>query len=685
MGQVNNLNTIEKSGSQEYEININQAYQENNKRAWMEFQAGILYHPPTDEVLQGWERCRMLGVNPAQKYVKHLLSPYELEKYRREHALFLEVSHPMMENLYEFVSSIGFVIALSDSEGWLLDTLGSESLQNSYNRGNWRAGADWSESSAGNNIIGTAIYLDKPVMIIGYEHYCRCSHGFAGAGAPIHDADHHIIGAISMAGSFEKVHPHTLGMIVAAAKAIELQMDMKRAMLELDVANRHKSTIVNTVNDGLIGTDANDIITFSNDKAAHILQMKGLTGCSLREILSETTLQDFRAKAKGSVDKETLFHIKGSYIKCICSCRHIINDGKFNGMVLVLTEFSRAERLANKMANRDTFWTVDNIIGKSAALRQTLETAKRAAKSDGNILLLGESGSGKDVFAQAIHNASNRRNGPYVAINCAALPKELISSELFGYSDGAFTGAKKGGNKGKVEMANGGTLFLDEIGEMPLEQQAIFLRLLENHSIQKIGSGEEIRVDVRVIAATNKDLFQEVSERRFRQDLYYRLNLFMIFIPPLRDRIDDIPDLARSFLDRLSERIGIRKIILDDKALKILMDHYWPGNIRELQNVLERAYTLSDDNRITANTLFALGSPSAISKKYYEPVRTPTDTLPKDSRNLTITDINSALEQNQWNISKACLQLGISRPTMYRKMELFGIENKHLNPSFANN
>lgn len=663
--------------SREYEVSTNLEYQAINREAWREFCKGLDSSPPSPEVFASWKRCQALGVDPYQKSVKRLLTPEELGQLQEKHRPFLEISRPMLESLYAFLADEYFVIALTDSSGWILDMLGNEGLKSSLSKGNWRAGADWSEPSAGNNIVGTAINLNKPVLIIGYEHYCRCSHNHAGAGAPIHDGNGNITGVISMASAYGKVHPHTLGMIVAAARAIETQLEMKQAWLAADHAKNQMSTIINTVADGLIGTDRNDKITFFNDNALRILGISSieLMGQSLLNLIPQNTLGKFHLKTKGSLDHETLFKVNGSYMKCICSCRHIMKNGVFQGLVLAVTEYSRAERLANKIANRDTFWTFDNLIGQSLSIQHVSRAARKAAANDSNILILGESGTGKDVFAQAIHNASARKRGPYVAINCAALPRELINSELFGYSEGAFTGARRGGSKGKVELANGGTLFLDEIGEMPIEQQTILLRLIENRRIQKIGSGTEIQVDIRIIAATNKDLLEEVEQQRFRRDLYYRLNVFTVNVPPLRERKDDIPELAHSFLDRLAERTGQLIKTIDSEVMDRLMKCDWPGNIRELQNTLERASLLADGPRITADIIPLLGLPS--ETVYAPPTPRPANPAEvPDNRPLTASYIEQVLESTNWNISKACVVLGISRPTMYRKLGQFAIHTK---------
>jgi transcriptional regulator with PAS, ATPase and Fis domain len=302
-----------------------------------------------------------------------------------------------------------------------------------------------------------------------------------------------------------------------------------------------------------------------------------------------------------------------------------------------------------------------DIVGKHPRVLETISLGKKAASTMSNVLLLGESGTGKNIFAQAIHNESNRAKGPFVSINCAAIPRELIASELFGYSEGAFTGSKRGGNQGKFELSDGGTLCLDEIGEMPLDLQATLLSVIEDKSIVRIGGREVVPVDVRIIATTNRNLKEEVKRGHFREDLYYRLNVFTIELVPLREMKSDISILANCFIDKICSRLDNKRIEIDDDALNVLMRYSWPGNVRELQNVIERSISIALTNVITINDL-----PPEIRQK--------STNIDKDV-SLKTMERQLLLELMQSNLSKtdAARKLNITRCTLYSKLKKHGI------------
>ncbi len=313
--------------------------------------------------------------------------------------------------------------------------------------------------------------------------------------------------------------------------------------------------------------------------------------------------------------------------------------------------------------------TFEHILGTSDALHLTKSLSRKAAKTKTTVLITGESGTGKEVFAQAIHNLSPRNEEAFIAINCAAIPEQLLEAELFGYVEGAFTGAKKGGSAGKFEMANKGTIFLDEIGDMPLSMQTKILRVLEEKEIVKVGGTKSIPLDVRIIAATNQKLIKRVEEGYFREDLYYRLNVINIEIPPLRKRKEDIPTLIAHYLDHFSKEYHVKPKNMDNAVMEALRTYDWPGNIRQLINTAEQLITLVEGDVIKYKHL-----PSVIREKQQHipaDVRQPLKTGRMEQEIVTIQE---ALERVQGNKTKAAKQLGIHRTTLYKKLNQYNLD-----------
>jgi len=313
-----------------------------------------------------------------------------------------------------------------------------------------------------------------------------------------------------------------------------------------------------------------------------------------------------------------------------------------------------------------TRYTFADIIGRSPRLQNAKRLAELASRTDSTVLLQGETGTGKEMFAHSIHNASNRKNGPFVAVNCGVLPKTLIESELFGYEEGAFTGAKRGGRQGKFEQANGGTIFLDEIGDMPLDIQASLLRVLEERQVVRVGGQRPVAVDIRIIAATNKNLVEEAAGGNFRPDLFYRLNVLSIDIPSLREREGDVMELANYFVRKISNRLG--KVVNHiASGVKFLFQSYdWPGNIRELENIIERSISFCEGTTITLEDL-----PEYLKQK--QPVAGNYSVADLNLRQLEEQAISEALSKFDYNISKVAQALGIGRNTLYRKMKEYEI------------
>ncbi len=309
------------------------------------------------------------------------------------------------------------------------------------------------------------------------------------------------------------------------------------------------------------------------------------------------------------------------------------------------------------------------LVGSSDAMKRIKKQIEQIAKGDSRVLILGESGTGKELVARAIHSLSDRANSPFVEVNCAAIPQELIESELFGHEKGAFTGAVER-KIGKFELANTGTLFLDEIGDMTLLTQSKLLRVIETQKFQRVGGTKDIKVNVRIISATNKDLVEEIKKGNFREDLYYRLNVVPIYIPPLRERKEDIPALANHFIADFAREKGWKTKTLTDKAVKMLQSYDWPGNVRELRNAVERLMIMTDSEIIDADAIEKTGIIGGITKQesYFE-----YDSL-KDARDAFERDfIIRKLKENNWNMTKTAEKIGIERSNLYKKIKSLGI------------
>jgi transcriptional regulator with PAS, ATPase and Fis domain len=366
---------------------------------------------------------------------------------------------------------------------------------------------------------------------------------------------------------------------------------------------------------------------------------------------------------------------------------------------MILRSIERVQKLVNRMTGARARLTFANVIGENPALKEAIRLARLAAQSNSTVLLHGETGTGKEIFAQSIHNSSARADGPFVAINCAAIPRELINTELFGYEGGSFTGADRQGRSGKFEQAHRGTLFLDEIGDMPLDLQTTLLRAIETHTIVRIGGHRVIPTDVRIIVATHKDLREEAQRGNFRLDLYYRLNVLTITIPSLRERPDDLPLLVQHFLQRQSRSLG-RAFSITSEAMVALRHYSWPGNVRELENMLERVTYLTPKTTITVDDLpidvqqarasVEAARPQAShrrllhrehqhSQQALERAGDVSGALKEHSTNAEMEAIVQAWHASNGHVAHAAVLLGISRTTLWRKMVKYGLsEDMHM-------
>lgn len=456
---------------------------------------------------------------------------------------------------------------------------------------------------------------------------------------------------------------HANGALEAARAELSRRNEMMgRLILE-------QRAIIDNISDGLLVIEKDGCVRHMNQPAGRILSLdpKNSIGKHFSDLLDfEPLLGPVFRTGTGYIDREQIINTKTRHLHLLDTVIPIINDqGEVEVVVNTFREIQRARRVAHEIAGSRARYGFKDIIGQSDTLQHSIETARRAARGAASILLMGESGTGKELFAQSIHAASNRRNGPFVAINCAALPRDLIESELFGYTSGSFTGALRAGRPGKFELASSGTIFLDEVTEMPLDVQAKLLRVLQEREITRIGDNKAIPVDVRIISASNRNLSDMVANRLFREDLYYRLNVIGINIPALRERDGDIETLAEHLMRRCAAALGKNIVRLSKSSLRQLRRHSWPGNVRELENVIEMFTNLADDEVEDLEISFPTGTVSVSAAPAVAPLRTLQDA--------EADFIRATIEQNASNVTQAAIQLGISKVTLYAKIKKYGI------------
>ncbi len=631
----------------------------------------------SQETLDGWLHCRELNIDPLAKPQNVILTGDALHEKISANQEFINISRPFAQRLFQFTKDRNYSVGLMDKDGYLINVL-IEEKHIIYNKMfNFVPGSRWTEEDAGNCPTAYALNRKQPVQMMGATHYMKYFHFVTTSAAPIFDPDGHLLGCISVSNFYLDTHPHTLFMAVAAAQAIENEWQTQKALVQCkiafeqtDIAASLQKAIFSSIPEALIVVNHEGDIMTINEKASQMFALDNVSVCgmSLRKIFKGEENTGFLAVAeqKDSVsDKEVRIRTVQGAGDYSLTCNSItLSGGALIGKLLIFSEIQRIKSLVARTIGAKANFTFKDIHCQNEHFKRILEQASVMSPSLSNVLLLGESGTGKDILAQAIHNDSPRKDGPYVAINCAAIPRDLIASELFGHDEGAFTGSRRGGSQGKFELADGGTIFLDEIAEMSLDIQAVLLRVIEDKCIVRIGGNQIRAIDVRIISATNRDLLAEVNRGNFRKDLYYRLNVFNIQLLPLRERQDDIPLLVEYFIRKYAKAQG--KIIhgADEQVIDAFMNYRWPGNVRELQNVVERMVNYASLDHLTSNLI----PPELVDTR---PVRTQKldfETSEEKEKRLLRHMLTLKLSKN--NIA---LQLNMSRTTLYRKLRRHGL------------
>jgi transcriptional regulator of acetoin/glycerol metabolism len=637
------------------------------RKLWEDFMAAGMCQGVRPFILDSWIRCR--EYSRRKQFRINVLSDKELKNRVEQHRGLLDIAHSMMAKVFLLVETSQYVMTLHDKDSYIIDYIYNEKYYKPPRA--FATGAQWTESLVGTNGVAMALHLNAPVQVRGPEHYREAQHGFTCSAAPIHDHNDELIGILNMTGPFEKSNPHTLGLVASTAFAIENQIALFYSYSMV------KDTF-DCINESIIVLDNNFRIQQANRNAARILKIKteDLSRASFLDIFNPNDFKQrvFEGKAPFSYS-EYDFKCGDTVVTCNVSVTPMLLHDKVTGIILLLRESGLINRMAVRISGNKSWYSFSDIITQDKTLMDIIASMKGVANMSCTILLQGESGTGKELFAHSIHTASARKNGPFIVVNCVSLPRSLVESELFGYERGAFTGALGEGSAGKFELANGGTIFLDEIGELPLEIQAKLLRVLDNHRVTRIGGKLEKALDIRVIAATNRDLYAEVQKHNFRDDLYFRINVMKFFIPPLRGRHGDIPLLVRHMIRELNNQNDVPEVkTASPEFIAALEQYHFPGNVRELQNMVARAYYINRTALLVPADLSNISSEAASSEDRYSGPGETGEPLPVfDVNGYERRIIEQALDQNGRNAKKAQFSLGMSKSTFYRKVKKFGI------------
>lgn len=608
---------------------------------------------PQNEIAESWQRCLRKNIDPFNGKNSNIETNY-LEKTIFSRKL-LNIAKPFLVNMYSSMKGLGVVIILTDRVGTIIDIFGDKSMVSRAESVALIKGSSCTEDTMGTTSLGICLYSQKAAQVSLLEHFCQIYHGWNCTAVPIFDHQRQFIGSINV--SYDNVELHNkiiLGFLELAASAIEKELKYQSLHQVVERSQYYYGKILDNISEPLIVINSEGTVAHINMSASNIYctSPSNLIGKPVSSIIENT--RSFRnGMLCNATCKELNLLTSHGVVKVDSLLRPILNkQSNTVGVVATLREI--------KYDNNSAKYTFEDYVYKNSKIATLLTKAKNVSLNNTTVLIQGESGTGKELIAQSIHNSSPRKRGPFIVVNCAALPKDLIQSELFGYEDGAYTGARKGGKAGKFELANGGTIFLDEIGDMPLEAQSNLLRVLQEKSVTKIGGSHPIPLDVRVIAATNRNLLEDVDCGHFRHDLYYRLSVVTLSVPPLRERKDDIELLLQRFVHKHAASFNkCDNIIFDKNVMVSLQSYTWPGNIRELENTVIHILNNLKGDIVTTNLI-----PTNITsspKLDSEAVISLADVAKE-----TILD---ALFKCNNNITHTSKKLGISRVTLYKKLK----------------
>ena len=660
------------------------------QKRWENIHRNLTYAKELPEPLPlFWKRCYLKKIDPETDIFKWY-SPEEFKRIKEDSVKIYAYSNRFLLQMMNYLNNPQLGFALFDKNCCLLKLYGSKQFKDWCGIHNITPRTDWCEESIGANAVSIGLETKKTLAVVGSENFCRALIDTAVYFSPfIIDDDSTTGEAITFGGialivPYENRNPDYLMMVAALANDVALHLYMGNSIYKLSYTEKK----------GLISIDINIVtgkshILYHNSTIFEVLetQQENLYFKDAETLFDplprNKEFWDIIKKGRDVTDENLKLSIRGTENTYIVTTETYYQKHLgFRGIRFFITTPKQISSNVSKQIGNNALVTFDDILGNSRKFTECIRLAKAVAKSESNVLILGESGVGKDIFAQAIHNASDRRDKPFLALNCAALPRDLIASELFGYEGGAFTGAKKNGNIGKFQLADTGTIFLDEIGDMPLDLQATLLRVIEQKKFMRVGSSSITNVDVRIIAATNANIQKLIDQKKFRADLYYRLSTLQFTIPPLRERGSDIILLAEYFIQAVSRRINKPNVMtLSNEAKDLLCQLPWKGNVRELQNLIEGIVQLNPIDVIEPKFI-----KEYLNLEYLNLDQDFSNWQSKggtyaggevgaaSARNeITKEVIENALIYNKYNKTKTAKYLGISRKTLYRWLKRYDI------------
>jgi sigma-54 dependent transcriptional regulator, acetoin dehydrogenase operon transcriptional activator AcoR len=619
-----------------------------------------------------WRRClNDFNLDPAVDYQPTVVDQTRIKDLQAEHEELVQIARAEMDSLYEQISGSGYALLLADTSGVILCEKIDPALKRMFIQAGLIVGAEWSEKREGTNGIGTCAAESRPITIHQSDHFRSRHIGLSCSAAPIHDPYGRVVAVLDAssvgAEGTRESQMHTIALVNASARLIEKCLFLRRHQGDAMLRFHHRPEFVDLLHDGAMAVSADGIVVATDMTGLRLLgakDHKDIVGRSIADIF-DATFDELVASSSSS--RRAMYELRDNlhgrrYFASLGGAGQHNSHSRTASSTYTTNGANRAV-IRVTGSHSDTVLTLQDLAGDDPVMLRNMRNAQRVSDCAVSVLIRGPTGSGKEAFAKAIHLASNRARRPFVAVNCAAIPESLIESELFGYTAGAFTGARREGMRGRIAQSSGGTLFLDEIGDMPLTLQTRLLRVLEDQEVTPLGSETSVKLDLRVICASHRNLRELLVRGMFREDLYYRLNGITLELPALATRRDK-ETLIRKCI--ASEIPAGSTASIESAALDRLAGYNWPGNIRELRNTIRTALAICENSIIRVSDLPAdithPGRQSAVPGE--------ADISLEHAEREALLRV---IEKNDWVMSHVATQLGISRNTLYRKIKRHGI------------